>query len=128
MPQDGAGKGESKPQAPSPDEYRRLEDEARALRGIKGVERRESSSPKAGMNAYLRYTGIGFQFLAMLGVPGALGYWLDTRLGTMPWLLLTGSLLGGAAAMIVVVREVLRAEEAEKRGKTEQGRKKEPGK
>ena len=31
---------------------------------------------------------VGFEFLLTILLPGALGYWLDRRFGTGPWLIL----------------------------------------
>lgn len=42
-----------------------------------------------------RITSLGCE----LAVPAALGYWLDTRWGTGPWLLVTGAVLGFLAFM-----------------------------
>ena len=41
-----------------------------------------------------RYAGLGTQFAATLGVFGALGWWLDAKLGSSPWLLLLGIFTG----------------------------------
>lgn len=41
-----------------------------------------------------RYAGVGTQFAATLGVFGALGWWLDAKLGSSPWLLLLGIFTG----------------------------------
>jgi F0F1-type ATP synthase assembly protein I len=38
-----------------------------------------------------------------------LGYWLDARLGTRPWLLLAGGCLGVGAAMYQFIRTVTRS-------------------
>lgn len=43
-----------------------------------------------------RVSGIGFE----MAVPTVLGYWLDTRWGTTPWLVVTGACLGFIAAML----------------------------
>ena len=45
------------------------------------------------------YIDAVWQFLASVGVMSWLGWWADGRLGTKPWLLLTGVLLGFAAAI-----------------------------
>jgi ATP synthase protein I len=46
--------------------------------------------------------GLAFVFALMMGF-GA-GYWLDTRLGTKPWLSLIGFAMGLAAGILNVVR------------------------
>jgi F0F1-type ATP synthase assembly protein I len=45
-----------------------------------------------------RISSIGFE----MAVPPAIGYWLDERWGTAPWLVLTGACLGFAVAMLDV--------------------------
>jgi ATP synthase protein I len=40
------------------------------------------------------YLGIGTSFAASVLLGVGLGYWLDRRWGTTPWLLLLGSMLG----------------------------------
>jgi len=47
-------------------------------------------------------TTLAVTVLAALG----LGYWLDTRLGTRPWLLLAGGGLGIGAALYQFIRTV----------------------
>jgi ATP synthase protein I len=56
------------------------------------------------------YLGIGTSFAASVLLGLGLGYWLDRRWGTTPWLLLLGSLLGIGAGFYqfyktVAVRE-----------------------
>lgn len=53
-----------------------------------------------------RYAGLGLQFAVTLALFGALGYWLDTKFGWTPWLLVTGILFGSVFAFIAIVRAV----------------------
>lgn len=55
---------------------------------------------------FARYAGLGFQFAFTLVAFGALGWWLDSRLGTGPWLLVVGIFLGAAAAFLALLRAV----------------------
>lgn len=41
-----------------------------------------------------RYAGVGTQFAATLAVFALGGWWLDAKLGSSPWLLLTGVFAG----------------------------------
>ena len=56
--------------------------------------------------------GLGLQFVVTVLVCLFAGQWLDRRLGTTPWLLLAGVLLGGALGMWTMLRV---AKEQEKR-------------
>ena len=55
-----------------------------------------------------RYAGLGFQFVATLALCGGLGWWLDSKLGWKPWLLVTGVMLGGGLAFAQIVLSVQR--------------------
>jgi F0F1-type ATP synthase assembly protein I len=55
----------------------------------------------------MRYTQIGFMLVAPTVLGGAIGYWLDRRFGTRPWLLLGGLLFGMAAGFVSFIRMVL---------------------
>lgn len=57
---------------------------------------------------YLRYTGLGFEFLACILLFVGIGYFLDNKLQTeKPWFLLVFSLLGCIAAIYLIVRKFL---------------------
>jgi F0F1-type ATP synthase assembly protein I len=53
-----------------------------------------------------RYAGLGFQFAGTLVAFGALGWWLDSRFGTSPWLMIAGVFLGAVGAFVALVRAV----------------------
>lgn len=56
--------------------------------------------------AYMRYSGIGFQMAAIIGLGAYGGWWADQRTGwDFPALTLAGSLGGVALAMFVLLRE-----------------------
>ncbi len=109
MPQDG----DSKPVPPTSGEYEKLRREADSLRKIEGIDEAKQQarvSSQQDMGKYLRYTGLGLQFLVMMALPMALGWWLDGLIGTRPWLMVAGAVLGIVAAMVFVVRTVTRME------------------
>ncbi|MGH9750272.1 MAG: AtpZ/AtpI family protein [Candidatus Polarisedimenticolia bacterium] len=54
-----------------------------------------------------RYTQAGMILVTPIAAAGFAGYWLDGRLGTGPWLLLAGMLLGMASGFISFFRFVL---------------------
>jgi ATP synthase protein I len=41
---------------------------------------------KPGMMKYMKYSVIGIEMAASVVVGGLIGYWLDSKLGTEPWL------------------------------------------
>ncbi|HZN54260.1 MAG TPA: AtpZ/AtpI family protein [Candidatus Polarisedimenticolaceae bacterium] len=55
----------------------------------------------------LRFVGIGFEILGPLLVGVFGGRWLDGRLGTQPWLLLVGAVLGAVTGMLNFYRRVV---------------------
>lgn len=56
-----------------------------------------------------RYAGLGLQFVMTIAVLGGLGYWLDARFGTRPWLLVTGVIVGAIGGFVAIVRAVPRS-------------------
>ena len=56
----------------------------------------------------IKYMDIGFIFVVFAGGGAWGGYWLDARLGTTPWLLLVGALLGITAGFYHFFSVVLR--------------------
>jgi hypothetical protein len=70
----------------------------------------KSTAPRRNLVAaeadFGRYAGLGLQFAVTLALFGALGWWLDSKLGTTPWLLVAGILLGAVAAFVALLRAV----------------------
>ena len=64
-----------------------------------------TSKDTGSQTAYFKYAGVGIQFAGTFLVLGAVGWWLDGKLGTEPWLLVTGSLLGMGAGTYLLVKE-----------------------
>lgn len=58
--------------------------------------------------------GAGVQFAATIALCTAGGWWLDSRLGTSPWLLLAGALLGAVAAFYHLYRTLVDASDEER--------------
>lgn len=50
--------------------------------------------------------GLGTTLAVTVAAALGLGYWLDARLGTRPWILLTGGCLGVALALYQFIRTV----------------------
>jgi len=53
-----------------------------------------------------RYSGLGLQFAFTMAAFALGGYWLDGKLGTLPLLLIVGTLLGSVGGSLAVIRKV----------------------
>ena len=79
---------------------------------------RDSTFRSAGEHA-----GVGLQFAGAIVLFLFIGMWLDERLGTDPWLLITGAFIGGVAGFYSLYHQLVvrpRQEEAERRSETEE--------
>ena len=67
--------------------------------------------------------GVGVQFAASILLFLFLGRWLDGKLGTEPWLLLAGVMIGAVAGFYSLYRQlVIVPRERERRRKEEEGK------
>ncbi len=115
--------GDSKrPEPPSPDQYERLKQQAETLRQSELSGRSDKALQQSrkhqGMQAYVRYTGLGLQFAILILLSMGLGYLLDVWIGTSPWFLSGGALFGAVGGMIWLVRVVARMEAREGKRRT----------
>lgn len=53
---------------------------------------------------YIRYLSLGIEIAAGLSIPILLGFWLDLRWDTLPWLTLLGILLGIGSFASTIIR------------------------
>ena len=58
------------------------------------------------LQAVMKYSGLAFQMLAIIGGSAWLGIWLDGRLHTAPWLTIGLLLLGVFLAVFQVIRNL----------------------
>jgi F0F1-type ATP synthase assembly protein I len=58
----------------------------------------------SSLAAWYRLAGIGFEFIVAVLLLGGVGWFLDGRLGTNPWLLLAGLGIGFALGLYLLVR------------------------
>lgn len=65
--------------------------------------------------------GVGLQFAGAILLFLFLGRWLDERLGTEPWLLLLGVLVGAVAGFISLYRQLVIAPRERDRRRREEG-------
>lgn len=59
--------------------------------------------------------GVGVEFIVAILVVGGVGWWLDVKLGTTPWLMIAGTLLGFAAGLWLLLKAAFRAFRNERR-------------
>ena len=64
-----------------------------------------------------RYSGLGLQFAATVGVFALLGYWLDQKLGVTPGFLLVGVFLGFGLGLYSMVKKLPSSSRAKSRAK-----------
>jgi F0F1-type ATP synthase assembly protein I len=64
------------------------------------------------------YMGLGFQLAAAMAVFGGLGWWLDGRWGTTPWLLVVGVFIGAVGGMISIIRTSVRSSRSSRSART----------
>jgi ATP synthase protein I len=67
-----------------------------------GMEDRGSTTSQMA-----EFAGVGLQFAGAILLFLFLGRWLDGRLGTEPWLLLTGVLVGAVAGFYSMYRQLV---------------------
>ena len=58
------------------------------------------------LQAVMKYSGLAFQMLAIIGGSAWLGYWLDGKFATQPWLTIVLLLLGVFVAVFQVIRSL----------------------
>jgi F0F1-type ATP synthase assembly protein I len=82
-------------------------------------EPKRSPPPREPATSGAAVAGLGLQFVVSLLLFLFIGKWLDERLGTAPWLLITGVFLGAGASFYSIYRRLMadqkREDEARKR-------------
>jgi F0F1-type ATP synthase assembly protein I len=69
----------------------------------------EKNSRQSTMQQLGPYMGLGIQLAAAMVAFGALGWWLDSKFATTPWLLIVGIVLGATGGMIHLIRTAVRS-------------------
>jgi F0F1-type ATP synthase assembly protein I len=66
------------------------------------------SNPKpqsaAELTSWHRLAGVGIEFIVAFGVFGWLGWWLDKKYNTGPWLLIAGCGIGFASGLYSLIK------------------------
>ena len=60
------------------------------------------------------FLNLGWQLVASICLMALLGWWLDGKLGTTPWLTIVGSLLGVAIGMFTFIKTVRKLTEKQR--------------
>ena len=55
-----------------------------------------------------RFMGLGLEIAVGVGLGLAVGLWLDRRYNSSPWGMLIGSMVGLAAGMYLLIKDVMR--------------------
>lgn len=63
--------------------------------------------PRKPLSSGAEFAGVGLQMGATLGLSAWLGWWLDGRLGTTPWLTIALVFVGASAAFYSIYRKVM---------------------
>jgi len=53
--------------------------------------------------------GVGIEFIVAVMLFGAIGWWVDGKLNTRPWLMLVGGLVGFAVGLWLMLRTAFRS-------------------
>lgn len=72
---------------------------------------------KGNLREYGKYLQFGIQLALTMVVPVLVGFWLDDRLGTFPWLLITGVVFGMLSAGWTIYKLVYELELEDKKRK-----------
>lgn len=62
--------------------------------------------PVRGFEKYKQYLGLGAEIAVALSAPILLGYWLDQRYGSSPYILLAGIVVGLMLLILMFIRIV----------------------
>lgn len=60
---------------------------------------RSPRDDRHGVPSPMMLMGVGIEMTLTILVMGLVGMWLDTKLGTQPWLLITGIMMGAIGSM-----------------------------
>lgn len=70
---------------------------------------KKKDSRRRILNELGPYLNMGMQLVVTIAVMALLGWWLDTKFDTEPWLLVVFSFLGAIAGMVTFIKTALRS-------------------
>ena len=65
---------------------------------------RKKPMPQDDGSSWSKLAGIGFEFIAAILMFGGIGWWLDARLGTKPWVFIGGVIVGFGIGLWLMIR------------------------
>lgn len=80
---------------------------------------RQPKGPGQEVGAGYRYVSLGLTFAGGILLFMGAGYALDRWLGTLPWLLLVGTLVGAVLSFLAVYRRLMADEARDKQDRAE---------
>ena len=80
---------------------------------------RHPKGSEQGVGVGYRYVSLGLTFAGGILLFMGAGYVLDRWLGTLPWLLLTGTIAGAVLSFLAVYRRLMADEARDKRERAE---------
>jgi F0F1-type ATP synthase assembly protein I len=80
--------------------------------GESGRDAGKRPTPAPSSQSTAALAGLGLQFVTAILLCLFLGKWLDTRLGTAPWLLILGVFCGAGVSMVAMYRRVFPSEKS----------------
>jgi F0F1-type ATP synthase assembly protein I len=67
---------------------------------------KDRPAPSSANADWMGMASVGFEFVIAVLVPGAIGWWLDGKFGSRPWIMLAGGVLGFIAGLRILMRSV----------------------
>ena len=77
----------------------------------------ETDPDEIASRSHSRYAGMGLTFALTIMGFGALGWWIDGKLGSEPLLMIVGALAGFGGGLISMIKQVPPARERESKAK-----------
>ncbi len=72
------------------------------------MDEKKKDPTRTALSQLAPYMELGVQLAGAMVIFGGIGWWLDGKLGTKPWLLALGCVLGATGGMIHLIRMALK--------------------
>lgn len=67
-------------------------------------KRPPAGKSERSLQSWYRMTGVGFEFIVAVLLFGGIGWFIDDRLGTVPWFMIAGGGFGFAVGLYILIR------------------------